>query len=150
MQAQRRPLEVDDGRTCEACHGPLLRNIYPSQPEPRAMWKRRRFCSCYCRTTLAGAYRPGVVRWRVEDRGYVTPCHIWTGVLTDEGYGRFKRGSIDVVAHRAIYAERVGPIPDDHDLHHRCEQKACVRLDHLEPMTVSEHCSYHKPWLYSR
>lgn len=139
---------MDDGRECEGCGGPLIRNRYASQVEPLQMWKRRRFCSNYCRETANGAWRPGVIRWTVEDRGHDTPCWVWSGSLTTEGYGRFKSGKREMVAHRAVYEHEIGALPDDIELHHECPTKACVNPSHVQRMTAGEHCSHHRPWLH--
>lgn len=38
-------------------------------------------------------------------------------------------------AHRAMYEQEVGPIPEGLTLDHLCRQPACMRPDHLEPVT---------------
>ena len=56
------------------------------------------------------------------------------------GYGKFGITSTKtVLAHRYAYELWVGPIPEGHLLHHRCENKACVRPDHLEPQPRGAH-----------
>lgn len=42
-------------------------------------------------------------------------------------------------AHRASYEVHVEPIPDGMELHHTCEQRACINPDHLEPMSHADH-----------
>lgn len=75
----------------------------------------------------------------IEDRGYRTPCWIWRGWKIN-GYGRaFVRGH-KVVAHKAVYEEVVGPVPEGHVLDHLCEQPACVNPEHVEPVTHTENC----------
>jgi hypothetical protein len=39
------------------------------------------------------------------------------------------------MAHRAMYAEHMGPIPDGLVLDHLCRVKSCVNPTHLEPVT---------------
>ena len=62
-------------------------------------------------------------------------CWIWTGCLNEAGYGvvslRNKRG----LAHRVIYKEMVGPIPNGLGLDHLCRVRCCVNPRHLEPVT---------------
>ena len=41
-------------------------------------------------------------------------------------------------AHRAIYEEMVGPIPDGLVLDHLCSVRNCVNPEHLEPVTQAE------------
>lgn len=69
-----------------------------------------------------------------------TGCHLWTGLATPWGYGRFFRTgrSIQVYAHRHAYEAQCGPIPDGLTLDHLCRQPACVNPDHLEPVTMAE------------
>lgn len=73
-------------------------------------------------------------------------CWLWTGALMTAGYGQFRsggQGSKVVKAHRWLYEQTVGPIPDGHVLHHLCEVKACVRPDHLEPVLLADHVRHH-------
>lgn len=38
-------------------------------------------------------------------------------------------------AHRAMYEQVIGPIPEGMDLDHLCRQPRCINPDHLEPVT---------------
>lgn len=58
----------------------------------------------------------------------------WTGVLSNTGYGRYKRKQ----AHRVVYEREVGPIPEGLVLDHLCRIRCCVRPYHLEPVTPEE------------
>jgi hypothetical protein len=64
---------------------------------------------------------------------------IWRGTIEPKGYGRFFDGHRNVLAHRWLYEIIVGPIPEDKQLHHRCEIPACVHPYHMEPLTAVEH-----------
>lgn len=81
-------------------------------------------------------------RWTVEDRGYGTGCWIWALNYTHDGYGRYSRtvdgGQHSGPAHRAIWEEMRGPIPEGLQLDHLCRQRDCVNPDHLEPVTNAE------------
>lgn len=94
--------------------------------------------------------RPPVYRGRVctrrpvSDRlwSHVTKgpgCWVWTGFLRN-GYGRLKTGQGDetVAVHRLSYELLVGPIPAGLEIDHLCRNRACVRPDHLEPVTSRE------------
>lgn len=71
-----------------------------------------------------------------------TVCQLWTGSLRKDGYGRI--GHKGTYAHRHIWEEVNGPIPDGFDLHHKCGIKRCVNLEHLELLTRMEHVDKHK------
>lgn len=68
-----------------------------------------------------------------------TGCWNWTGRVRSNGYG-----SVDLpdgrqrAAHRAMYEELRGPVPDHLDLDHLCRNRLCGNPDHLEPVTRSE------------
>lgn len=64
------------------------------------------------------------------------PCWIWTGACTGPGYGVFWLNNANVSAHRASWELHHGPIGAGPGYHgicilHRCDNKACVRPDHL-------------------
>ena len=61
-------------------------------------------------------------------------CWLWTGTLSDTGYGRFRSvllGPGKHYAHRVSYKKFVGPIPKRMDVLHRCDVTCCVNPDHL-------------------
>lgn len=71
-------------------------------------------------------------------------CWNWTGSRNWKGYGFFKvtnpppEAGLSVGAHRIAYLMLVGPIPDGLQLDHLCRNRACVRPEHLEPVTNRE------------
>jgi hypothetical protein len=76
--------------------------------------------------------------WTEEDRGYSSPCWIFNKVLSGNGYANVKMCQKQIKAHRWMYEHHVGPIPAGLHLDHLCRQPACLRPDHLEPVTVGE------------
>ena len=67
-------------------------------------------------------------------------CWLWEGSKTF-GYGKIGPGAralSPVAAHRVSYELLVGPIPEGMELDHLCRVPACVRPDHLEPVTHTE------------
>jgi hypothetical protein len=61
---------------------------------------------------------------------------------TKSTYGYFHPGTKasdpHTVAHRWIYKQLVGPIPDGHEIDHLCRNTLCVEITHLEPVTPAE------------
>lgn len=76
----------------------------------------------------------------VEDRGYVTECWIYLGTIHPIGYGVYSNRYAHVLAYEEASGEAV---PAGHVVHHRCEQKTCIRPDHLEALTRREHNRRH-------
>ena len=78
--------------------------------------------------------------FEIKDMGYDTPCLVWFRTnVGEKGYGQAwsviskKR----MVAHRAVWEERVGPWPEGLQADHLCRVHPCVNPDHIEPVTQS-------------
>lgn len=54
------------------------------------------------------------------------------------GYRRITWNGKRQYAHRVVYEQMVGPVPDGLDLDHLCRVRSCCRPDHLEPVTRAE------------
>lgn len=79
-----------------------------------------------------------------RDCGFETPCWVWQRKITRKGYGILGVvGGGEQHAHRWVYEREVGTIPDGFELHHRCENRACVCPAQLEPLTHEEHLRLH-------
>lgn len=78
-------------------------------------------------------------RYVIEDRGYKTPCWVWTGNTVGRGYAVFGVDNSKRYAHRHYFEAKYGPIPKGLQPHHLCEVKNCVNPDHIEVLTPSEH-----------
>ena len=64
-----------------------------------------------------------------------TGCWLWADRSDNgRGYGRLKRHAKRYQAHRLFYELLVGPIPDGHELDHKCRVTFCVNPDHMEPV----------------
>ncbi|WP_329114539.1 HNH endonuclease signature motif containing protein [Streptomyces sp. NBC_01353] len=86
-------------------------------------------------------------------------CVLYTGYITDGGYGQISVNGSQKLAHRAIYELTVGPIPEgmelDHICHNRdsscvggtsCRHRRCINVDHLEPVTGAENTRRGRTW----
>lgn len=85
--------------------------------------------------------KPARERFFRQTRISPSGCVEWTGFLDRDGYGQFRPGgrqSGKVRSHRWAYEHLVGPIPDGLVLDHLCRNRACVNVDHLEPVTTRE------------
>lgn len=67
----------------------------------------------------------------------VTGCWNWARSIDDNGYGRFFGGLAGsfVMAHRWVYENHKGLIPEGLVLDHLCMNRKCVNPDHLDPVT---------------
>jgi hypothetical protein len=70
---------------------------------------------------------------------YVIPepnsgCHLWMGATVPDGYGSFYwpfDGRYSLKAHRAAWIIYVGPLQDEIQVLHHCDNPPCVNVDHL-------------------
>jgi len=61
-------------------------------------------------------------------------CWIWRGsknTKTGSEYGRINIDGICKYAHRISYEVFIGEIPEDCDIHHKCEEPSCINPEHL-------------------
>ncbi len=64
-------------------------------------------------------------------------CWLWKGARDQVGYPMFGTDRTHR-AHRWGYQNFVAPVADELEVDHLCHVKACVRFDHLEPVTPAE------------
>lgn len=59
-------------------------------------------------------------------------CWLWIGAKDKDGYGHFRLGNLQTLAHRASYEMHIGAIPKGLTLDHLCRIRHCVNPSHLE------------------
>ena len=59
-----------------------------------------------------------------------TPCDEWEGGLR-HGYGQIRVGKKSLGTHRLVMMQEVGHLESWQYVCHRCDNKKCIRLDHL-------------------
>jgi DNA-binding transcriptional regulator YiaG len=78
--------------------------------------------------------------WIETERGFITPCHIWSGPKSG-AYGWVSERK--TFAHRVAWEAECGEIPERMHIHHLCGSKRCVNVTHMELRSASEHRRLH-------
>lgn len=78
---------------------------------------------------------PTLARYRIDD---ATGCHVYTGPLYPNGYGKLAREVHGTrLAHLAAFREFYPDAPAGTEPDHTCRNRACIRREHLDPVTRS-------------
>ncbi len=67
-------------------------------------------------------------------------CWEWLGPKTENGHGKKTFAGRDVMAHRWLWQQLFGPIPDGLVVYATCETKGCVNPQHLACGTQAQAC----------
>ena len=62
-------------------------------------------------------------------------CLLWVAGIGNSGCGNFYHDNRRTLAHRWLYEETHGPVPEGLELDHLCRVRNCVNPDHLEAVT---------------
>lgn len=75
----------------------------------------------------------------VADTGYDTPCWIWRHARGNAmGHGKVMFRKKKTWAHRVMWMQHNGPVPDGLELDHLCRVPPCINPDHIEAVTHAE------------
>lgn len=77
-------------------------------------------------------------RFKAKAKVVASGCHLWTGSKTPAGYAQFRVDGRTHYAHRWIWAQVYGPIPDGLTIDHLCRHRRCVNPEHMELVTQRE------------
>lgn len=112
-------------KPCEWCQAPMI--------VKSCIAHRYRFCSDTCRLAYVDEETPKRFWALVDESAHPKGCWIYTGRVNVQrgGYGTFDDHRVTKRAHRYAWEITNGPIPDDLDVCHRCDNPPCVRPDHL-------------------
>lgn len=75
------------------------------------------------------------------DSGCIVPT---SHKLNQDGYFRKQIKHPDgvvrpVMYHRWVWEQANGPIPNGYEIDHKCRNRACCNIDHLQLLTITEH-----------
>jgi hypothetical protein len=101
----------------------------------------RKFCDRQCYSQKRQGQSLEQRFWSKVDRS--GDCWVWTASRWNSGYGQFavvssRRGFKAIGAHVMSYVLANGPIPEGLEIMHACDNRLCVRPDHLSVGTHTE------------
>ena len=69
-----------------------------------------------------------------------TGCHIVVNMKVNaDGYFRYRFDGVLTMFHRLMWKLKKGDIPKDYEINHKCNNRGCCNVDHLECITRKEH-----------
>lgn len=83
-------------------------------------------------------YDGAVLKPRVKVGRNPSDCWEWLGPRTEGGYGKKQYCSKTELAHRWLWVQLFGPIPDGKVINHKCQNRGCVNPHHLEVASQAE------------
>jgi hypothetical protein len=77
----------------------------------------------------------------------MTPCWLWVGAKTRDGYGRFAFRGKDMLAHRMSFLLHFGAVDDVEAVMHTCDVRSCVNPHHLRHGTRADNAGAADEWV---
>lgn len=65
-------------------------------------------------------------------------CWLYAGYINTNGYGKILANSTAYYAHRIMYENVIGEIPQGLQIDHLCRVRACINPEHLQAVTRHE------------
>ena len=96
-------------------------NPQPRNPRPRRSWKQRPITPADCFGV------PMQVNSPFNPFGY---CMVWKYGLNRDGYGALTIDGKQELAHRAVFIQTRGQVPQDRQVNHRCNRPHCLQPSH--------------------
>jgi len=140
---------TDELHTLNTNRAGSAQTLRPMAQEVSTPMQTTQYCHCGCGLYANPGRRyiyghrwvpPLTERFVEQQRGFTSPCWVWQGTITTRGYGQI--WDIDArrmrVAHRFMWEEANGPVPEGLELDHLCRVRACCNPEHLEPVTRRE------------
>ncbi len=78
---------------------------------------------------------------RIKTKILIEPysgCWLWTAGTRTWGYAQTSLKNKTYSAHKVLYEDKFGKVPDGLELDHLCKVKCCVNPSHLEAVTHTE------------